>query len=200
MADNRITVTGHAELRVAPDGAAWHLTIDVTEPDARLAYEGCAARAASIVERLKAAAEVETQRISVEPAHQYESGVMKRTGHTAETVVTARAPVEQAGEIADLAMAAGATEIRGPHLAIRDRAAAELEALDQAVADARRRAQRLAAAAGRALGPIMSIDARDEEYYPQVEELRSSSLPTMPVEAADLRIRGSVTVAFALAD
>jgi uncharacterized protein YggE len=200
MADNRITVTGHAELRVAPDGAAWHLTIDVTAPDARVAYEGCAARATSIVERLKAAAEVLTQRISVEPAHEYESGVMRQTGHTAETVVTARVPVERAGEIADLAMESGATEIRGPQLAIRDRAAAELEALDQAVADARRRAERLAAAAGRTLGPIMSIDTRDEEYYPQVEELMASSSPAMPVEAPDLRIRGSVTVAFALGD
>jgi uncharacterized protein YggE len=200
MADNRITVIGHAEHRVAPDGAAWQLTIEVTDPEARVAYDGCAAQARLVVERLKAAADVETQRISVEPAHEYDSGVMRQTGHTAQTIVTARVPFERAGEIADLAMESGATELRGPQLAIRARAAAELEALDQAVADARRRAERLAAAAGRALGPIMSIDTRDEDYFPQVEELRSSDSPPMPVEAADLRIRESVTVAFALGD
>ena len=125
---------------------------------------------------------------------------MRQVGHEASTIVTARAPIERAGQIADLAMASGATEIRGPQLAIPDRAEAELEALEQAVADARRKAERLADAARRPLGPIMSIETRDEDYFPHVEELTSSTTSQMPVEAPAIRVNESVTVVFALGD
>jgi uncharacterized protein YggE len=198
--DNRITVTGHAQHRVAPTVAAWHLTIEVTDADARVAYERCAERAAAIVERLKTSAQIETQRVSVEPARDYESGELRQVGHQASTVVTARAPAERAGEIADLAMASGATEILGPQLTIGDRRATELETLEQAVEDARRRADRLAAAAGRALGPVMSIETQDDDYFPGIEELRAGPPRAMPVEVPDVKVQESVTVVFALVD
>jgi uncharacterized protein YggE len=67
MADNTITITGHAERTVAPDIAAWRLTIAVIDAEPRVAYERCAERATAIVERLKEAAEVETREISVQP-------------------------------------------------------------------------------------------------------------------------------------
>jgi uncharacterized protein len=198
VADNTIKVTGHAQLRVVPTVAAWHLSIEATDDDPRVAYERCAEQASSIVEGLKTAAELETQRISVESAHEYDSGVMRRVGHQASTIVAARVPVERAGELADLAMASGATEIEGPKLGIGDRTAIELDALEQAVADARRKAERLAAAAGRALGPIMSIETGDEDYYPRIEELRSSGPSRMPVEVPAINVNGSVTVVFGL--
>jgi uncharacterized protein YggE len=163
MTDNRITVTGHAQVHVAPTVATWHLTTEVTDREARVAYERCAEQATSIIARLKASAEIETQQITVEPAREFESSAARLVGHQASTIVTARAPVEQAGEIADLAMQSGATEIHGPQLAVRDRAAIELDALEQALADARHRAERLAAAAGPALGPIVSIEKRVDD-------------------------------------
>src|SRR3954454_22391652 len=147
MTDNRITVTGHAQVHVAPTVATWHLTTEVTDREARVAYERCAEQATSIIARLKASAEIETQQITVEPAREFESSTARLVGHQASTIVTARAPVEQAGEIADLGRQSGATETHGP----------QLDALEQALADARRRAKRLAAAARRALGPIVSI-------------------------------------------
>jgi uncharacterized protein YggE len=120
MTDNTITVTGHAQVHVAPTVATWHLTIEVTDREARVAYARCAEQAASIIE--------------------------------------------------------------------------------QALADARRRAERLTAAAGRALGPIVSIETRDEDYFPHVAELRSGGAPGMPVEVPAIEVNQSVTVVFALGD
>src|SRR3954451_24997661 len=62
MTDNRITVTGHAQVHVAPAVATWHLTIEVTDRQARVAYERCAEQATSIIEGLKASADIETSR------------------------------------------------------------------------------------------------------------------------------------------
>src|SRR4051812_30634696 len=42
--------------------ATWHLTIEVTDRQARVAYERCAVQATSIIEGLKASADIETSR------------------------------------------------------------------------------------------------------------------------------------------
>src|SRR3954468_7549811 len=199
MADNTITVTGRAERTVPPDIAGWHLTIAVTDAEPRVAYERCAERARAIVERLKETAEVETRQISVQPHRSYETGEARPAGHRAATVVIARTPVDRAGEIADLAMAAGADEVVGPTLALRDPAETELDVLAGALADARRRAESLAVAAGGSLGPVVSIT---DDVVGGIE-LRSGPAfdeSSMQVEPRDLTIGASVMVVFALAN
>jgi uncharacterized protein YggE len=192
MADNTITVAGHAARDVAPDVAAWRLTVAAVHREPRVAYEQCAERATAIVERLGGTADVETQRVSVEPT--YESA--HRVGHEASTVVIARVPVERAGELADLAMAAGAERVRGPMLELTDRGAVELDALEDALADARRRAERLASAAGRSLGPILSIDTVERRGWDGTAVRERAA---MPVEVGDISVSVSVIVVFALA-
>ena len=192
MAEHTITVTGEAERRAAPDVAAWGVTVQATDPDAGAAYDRCARKSAAVVERLKAIADVETRTISVHP--QYELGPVQ---HEAEMEVVVRAPVAQAAELAQAAMAAGAEELQGPALSVTDRDAIELDVLEDAVADARRRADRLAAAAGRPLGRIASIQAERERGYVQ---FMSSAGETMPVEPGDLATRAGVRVVFAFAD
>ena len=174
----------------------WRLTVDVVDAEPRLAYDRCAERASTIVERLREAAAVQTERISVEPHHVFDTEEPRQAGHEATSVVLARAPVDRAGEIADLAMAAGADQVHGPKFAIGDSAAIVLGALDDAVADARRRAERLAASCGRALGPIRSIDARDEDEEVRFELMSGG----MPVEPSDRAVTANVTIVFALED
>jgi uncharacterized protein YggE len=198
MTENTITVTARARRTVAPDVVEWRLTVEVVDPEPRVAYDRCAERASGIVERLRdAQAEVETERISVEPHHVFDTETPHQAGHEATSVVLARGPVERAGEIADVAMAAGADQVHGPKFAIRDSAAIVLDALDDAVADARRRAERLAAGSGRALGAIRSIDARDEDQEFGFELMSTDG---MPVEPSDRAVTANVTVVFALED
>jgi hypothetical protein len=44
----------------------------------------------------------------------------------------------------------------------------------------------------------MSIETGDEDYYPRIEELRSSGPSRMPVEVPAINVNGSVTVVFGL--
>ena len=192
MGDETITVTGEAESHAPPDVAAWNVTVQATDPDARAAYDRCAQQSAALVERLKAIAEVETRTIAVHRTWEDEG-----FEHEAEMAVVVRAPVAHAAELAQAAMAAGAPALRGPELSITDRGALELEVLEEAVADARRQAERLAAAAGRPLGRIVSIDAKRDRMWMELMSIRGERVP---VEPGDLAIRAGVTVVFAFGD
>jgi uncharacterized protein YggE len=195
MGDDTITVTGEAARHAAPEVAAWEVTVEATDPDPSVAYERCAEKSSAVVERLKAVAEVETQGISVH--RDWVSDGDGKVEHEATMDVVVRAPVAMAAELGAAAMASGAQRIDGPWLSIVDRATIELDVLEEAVADARHRAERLAAAAARRLGRIVSIDARRYRIY---EQLVSSRGEMVPVEPGDLDISASVTVVFALAD
>src|SRR3954471_9921943 len=195
MGTDTIIVTGEAERHKAPDVAEWEVTVQATDRDARAAYERCAERSAAAVERLKAIAQVETRNISVR--RHWEGGEDGGFEHMAEMEVVVRTPVAHAAELAEAAMAAGAEGLRGPDFSLADRGPIELDVLEEAVADARRRAERLAAAAGRPLGRIVSIDAKRDRTYVQ---LMSTSAERVPVEPGDLAIRAGVTVTFAFAD
>jgi len=98
-------------------------------------------------------------------------------------------------------MAAGADRLEGPVLDVRDAEAAELEALADALANARRRAERLAAAAGRPLGGVISIEADGAHGPPRTRaRLEAQALISMPVEPGELAIAGDVVAMFALED
>jgi uncharacterized protein YggE len=66
--------------------------------------------------------------------------------------------VTRAGEIADAVIQGGATALEGIRFDVKDRAAAEREALRLAVADARARADAAAAGAGRSVDRILKIE------------------------------------------
>jgi uncharacterized protein YggE len=73
-----------------------------------------------------------------------------------------RAAVDRAGDVAQAAMAAGADRLRGPQFAYEGAAAAREELLGEAMADARVQAERLAAAADRRLGRVISVDVESD--------------------------------------
>jgi uncharacterized protein len=199
MGDNTITVAGSAERRVAPEVATWDVAVEATDDEPRAAYDRCAEMAATVIERLKAIAEVQTQGISVHP--QYDPDGEGLTTE-ARTEVRARAPMAHAADIAQAAIEAGARRIDGPELSIGDRAAIELDLLEEAVADARRRAERLASAAGRPLGRIVSIDGNRRRAALEDEDggIRLSSGAMMPVEPSDVAVTARVTVVFDFGD
>src|SRR3954453_8650465 len=125
MGNDTIIVTGEAERHEAPDVAEWEVTVQATDPDARAAYERCAARSAAAVERLKGIAQVETRNVAVRP--HWEGDEDGGFEHMAEMEVVARTSVAHAAELTEVA--AGAEELHGPDLSLADRGPIELDAL-----------------------------------------------------------------------
>ena len=104
---------------------------------------------------------------------------------------------QRLGSVLDAAGASGATSMAGLRFDLKDRAAAEREALTQAVRDAMARARALAAGASVALGPIQRIDEAAEVQPPmpfQTMKVEMAAAPQTPISPGEVEIRATVTV------
>lgn len=105
-----------------------------------------------------------------------------------------------AGETLSRLVAAGgeAARLRGTRFEHADPAALGAAALDEAFADARRRAVRYAELAGRALGQVVSVVEDDRGDGPRpLAALLAADAGGPPVEAGALGVAASVTVSWA---
>ena len=195
MSGDHITVTGHASREVLPDGVSWRADAIETGTDPRAAFERCTARLNELTATLAEVGEVATEAVSVRPAYDEETG--RTTGRIeAAGSVQVRAEAGRAGELAQAAMSAGADRLRGPRFLYDSAAGVRDELLADAVADAGRKADRLAEAAGRRIARVQSVE--EEEVYHGVAEMVSASSDGPDVRARTATITATVRVVFAL--
>jgi len=109
--------------------------------------------------------------------------------------------VERVGEMLEIAVGSGATSVGGIRFDLKDAAKLEREALRQAVADARARADAMAAGAGRTIDRILRIDERSGMTPPvPVRMMREQAAQVgiasdaPPISAGQMEIRAQVTV------
>jgi uncharacterized protein YggE len=108
--------------------------------------------------------------------------------------------VERTGDVIDLVVQAGATGVSHVRFDLRDRSAAEREALRLAVVDARARADAAASGAGRVVDRVLRIDdTRPPVIYPQREAMMMRSAAQdqpveTPVEPGAIEIRAHVVL------
>jgi uncharacterized protein len=205
-------VLGRAVGELAPDRVEWTLTVREEDADPRAAFSRCAERLRALAAGL-AAADVTTGAVTVyEHTERGEHGARRPTGrHVAQAALTASAPLDLGGEVAAAAMEAGADQLRGPHPQLPDPAETIDALLAEAVAAARRRAEGMAAAAGRRLGRVLSVSDRRAESDDEFDqELRigsrmsgggadyDDSVP--PVIPRPQRLSVAVAVVFGLVD
>jgi uncharacterized protein YggE len=87
--------------------------------------------------------------------------------------------------------------VYGPSLTRSDREGLEAKALEDAVANARKRAKTLADAAGVDLGAVTAItETAPDEYGGALRALDASTSP--PIEKGTQEIQATVTVTFAI--
>jgi len=107
--------------------------------------------------------------------------------------------VSRTGVVADAAVAGGATSIGGIRFDLKDRSAAEREALRLAVVDARARAEAAAAGAGRTLDRVLRIEEGGAARPIQpTGYARMESVVVTPVEAGAIEITSHVTLTVAI--
>ncbi|MGH2949800.1 MAG: SIMPL domain-containing protein, partial [Solirubrobacteraceae bacterium] len=153
MTGDQVTVTGTAGRAVAPGTATWRAEAVEVDDDPRAAFERCSGRLNALVSRLATVGEVDTEAVVVQP--RFDERRPEAVG-----AVRVRCPAERAGEVAQAAMAAGADRLHGPMFDYEAQDAVREQLLAEAVGDARRKGERLAAAAGRRLGPVRRIEER----------------------------------------
>lgn len=159
IAEERIVVNGRATGRAVPDRAAWRVRVSARDGDGPRAFAACTAKAQGLVDAVEAAdfaAVTTTGHVSLR--REYGDHPGKPAKEVAECEITVEVAVADAATVPDVVLAAGATELGGPRTWASEGASAVGALLEGAVEDARRKAGRIAAAAGRELGPIVGVE------------------------------------------
>jgi uncharacterized protein len=197
-----ITVTGVGHVDSVPDEADFSLGITTKEGTAREALAANSDRMRRLIAALKAAGvadrDIKTQNVSIGPNY---DGDAEPVGYSASNTVSVRIrELDRAGAVLEAASRAGANNVYGPSLTRENREALEAQALEQAVENARKRAETLARAAdvqlGRVTAIVETVDRGGYELFAQ----RAAAEPAseVPIEKGTEEIAASVTVTFAI--
>jgi uncharacterized protein YggE len=159
-----INVSGKAELKVEPDVAYVNVSVQTSGKTAKEAQTKNAAKFAAIqrvlFEKFKLTKqEVQTVSFYVNPQYRYtEKEGQKLTGYSAShgIRITYR-KLDQIGDMLDSLSGAGANHVDGVQFGLEKKDAVELKALELAMANAKGKAEVLAAAADRQLQGVISV-------------------------------------------
>lgn len=205
-----ITVQGTGKVTLTPDLATLSVGVQSQGSNAAKAQSGASAAMAKIIAAVKgkgvADADIATQWISLEPQYDYStSGTTppKVIGYQANQSLSIKVrKIENAGDVIDAAVGAGATQVGGISFSVSDPAGATAQARTAAITDAKARAKALADAAGVPLGTAISItevSAPVVTPYPYVDKSVSGGVtaPT-PVQVGTTEVEVDVEVTFAI--
>lgn len=203
-----ISVPGVGRVAVQPDIATLRLGVLVVRQTAAAARESAAASMTTVIAALSAKGvakkDLRTALLSLSPVTDYSPETGPRvTGYQAANSVSVTVrDLAQAGGLIDAALAAGATSMDGLDFTVDDPSAAEEEARKLAMADARRRAQTIAQAAGVTLGAVVGVvegERGGPVTYPGPRAMAfKAEAADTPVEAGSQEIVVSVSVAYAI--
>ncbi|AKM79655.1 MAG: hypothetical protein UX85_C0001G0185 [Candidatus Beckwithbacteria bacterium GW2011_GWB1_47_15] len=203
-----LTVTGEAHLDTLPQVARFSATVSVTDADKEVAVDQVNSNMADLIDSLKsfgiADEDLQTREISV---YQTDGEVeimiyppRPRTGNqwqASNTVEIKLKNIDRAGELADLLASSGATSVSGPNFSLDDTADYDSQLLEQAIADAREKAQAAAKASGRRLGKVLTVSESGVGPIYRGLEVVSDQTAT-PIEPGRERLSKTVSVTFEL--
>lgn len=206
-----ITVSGEGTVEVAPDMATLSLGVMSDGDTAKSALEANNAAIAAVIERVKAAGieerDIQTSGLSLGPRYDYSKtnpdGTQIINGYSASNMLTVRVrALDTVGGVLDAVVADGANALNGISFGLQDASAATDEARKNAVADARRKAELYAAAAGVKLGRVVGISEQGSFMPPMPMAMDAMGMKAgaVPVAAGALSVGATVSLTFELAE
>jgi uncharacterized protein YggE len=200
----RLTVTGEASVSVAPDHAQIRTGVTSQAKTAKEASEANAKLANALLTALRAGGiddkDIQTTRLALQPTYDQSQGAARGriNGFQASNQVTIK--VRDIGKLADVidrAVTAGATDIGGIEFLVAEPSKALDRARGEAFADARRKADVYAKAAGVTLGRVIALsEDHSESPQPFAMAARAGSAP--PVAPGEKTLRLTVSVSYEL--
>ncbi len=168
LSDNIITVTGEGTVKVAPDTAEIYFAVITNAAEAQKAQTANAEISYKVIAALQgngiAAADISTLNYSFYPNYVYaENQPPKLTGYevTNEIKVTIRS-LDKIGAIIDLAVKNGINRIQNINFYANNSMDQKIQALRQAVSDARIKADTIAATLGK---KIIGVKSASGNWY-----------------------------------
>jgi len=197
-AGKTITVTGNGTVTSVPDRAGLGFSVESRAKTAAAALAQNADEATKVIQALKdagvASADLQTSQVSLSPQTSQDGNTI--VGYIASNSVSVRAKIAQAGRLIDTAVGAGATSVSGPSLSLSDVADLYRDALKQALADAKLKAQALADGSGLTLGGVESIaEGSSPSPLPLAGKMDAAGSST-PIEPGTQDVQATVTVTY----
>lgn len=175
-----VVTAGEGVVNAVPDRAWISITAESRAGNPRDAQRRNAEVMRPVTDKLRGAGlpadAIRTSGYDLQQEFDFVDGRRVSRGFVARNTIEVRVDdIERVGEFLGIAVGSGATSVGGLRFDLKDRARVEREALRLAVADARGRADALAAAAGQAIDRVLEI--REQGV----------SAPDMPVRAFAMR-------------
>ena len=199
-----ISVTGEATVSVPPDLAEIEGGVTSEAKTAREASEANNAAMGKVLQALKGAGieekDVRTSRLSLQPqSAPNRSGPSAIAGYRASNRVTIRVrDVTKVAGVIDTLVGAGANEIGGINFVVSQASKLLDEARERAVADARRKAEIYAKAAGVTLGAPLSISEEGNSAPAPYRRMAAGMAASAPVAQGEERLAVTVSVSWAI--
>jgi uncharacterized protein len=201
-----ISVTGEANISVSPDIAFVDAGVATDAKTAREASEADNTAMAKVLAALKAAnteaTDIQTSRLSLQPQYAANrGGPSPIVGYRASNRVTVRIhDVSKVAGVVDTLVAAGANDIGNVAFEVSQASKLLDDARQKAVADARRKAEIYAKAAGVTLGAPLSISEQGAPrpmFRSKLAAPMAAAAPT-PIAPGEEMLSISVSVAWAI--
>jgi uncharacterized protein len=199
-----ISVTGEATVSVPPDLAEIDGGVTSEAKTAREASEANNAAMGKVLQALKGAGieekDVQTSRLALQPqSAPNRPGPSAIAGYRASNRVTIRVrDVTKVANVIDTLVGAGANEIGGINFVVSQASKLLDEARERAVADARRKAEIYAKAAGVTLGAPLSISEEGNSAPVPYRRMAAGMAVSAPVAQGEETLAVTVSVSWAI--
>ena len=202
-----LSVTGSGSVAAVPDMATVSIGVESQGETAADALAENTGDAGAVIAALKRAGievrDIQTSNFSVNPVYSDRKIQTRQgpevVGYRVFNQVTARVrALDNLGEILDEVVSTGANRINGIGFGLQDDQEARDQARKLAVADARRKAELYAEAAGVTLGPILSISEAGGVGGPRPMSMMMEARAAVPIEAGSTSISAQISITWAI--
>ncbi|EFO80230.1 protein of unknown function DUF541 [Oscillochloris trichoides DG-6] len=200
----QITVIGTGEVRIAPDTATVQIGVETTAATTQEALAQNTAQANAIIEQIKALGiaekDIQTSGFNIYPT--YNNDGRQVTGYTVSNQVSVTIRnLADAGSLLDNVVQAGANRIYGINFSVADSNSVLSQARDNAIVDAKARAEQMARQAGASIGQVLVITeivgSGPIVPMPMMERANGAGSP-VPVQAGEQSYTAQVQVTYEL--
>jgi uncharacterized protein YggE len=204
-----IVTSGEGVVKLAPDRMWVAIAAESRAKSPRDAQRATAEAMKAVLDRLKTLGlsgdAVRTAGYDLQPQYDYVNGRQVLRDYSARNTVEVRVDdLARAGDVLDAAVGSGATSVSGIRFDLKNREAAEREALRLAVADARARANAAASGAGLHVDRVIRIEEQraiipEPRPMPLVRTMAmQADAPVTPITPGELEVRATVTMTSAV--
>lgn len=207
---SEINITGQASRSVAPNYAILTLGITSQNTNINTAKSNNDRIMSDLISRLAnlgvAKKDIYTSSISINPTSDYQDGKRINTGYNVSNHVTIKINnLDNIGKVVDAAVSAGANDIN--NLSFQNDVSQQLSdsLTTKAIQNGRHKAEVIAAALGRTLGPVKTVSisttetsTMDSGYYRNPVMLKAALETATPVEKGSLIVSQDANITYYL--